>query len=197
MNGEGTRSLEARLKAGDADAFEDLVRTHGGRMRATARSILTNQADADDALQDAFLAAFRSIDRFEGRSQLGTWLHRIVVNASLMKLRSKAARPEQDFDELLPTFNASGVFVEHQEAWTESSEGAAARLELQARVRECIAELPKKYRYPLLLRDIEGLSTQQMADRLGTSANAAKVRLHRARQALRTLIERRLGRPSG
>ena len=184
-------ALAARLKAGDAEAFEELVRTYGGRLRAVALSVLHDAADADEALQEGFLAAFRSLDRFEGRSQLGTWLHRIVLNAALMKLRAKRSRPDLGGEELLPQFTSNGVFTERQDDWgSEGVDDAVARGELRARVRECVAELPEKFRVPLLLRDVEGLSAQEMAERLGTSANAAKIRLHRARQALRTLLER-------
>jgi len=186
-------ALAERLKAGEAEAFEELVRTYGGRLRAVALSVLHDAADADDALQEGFLAAFRSIGQFEGRAQLGTWLHRIVLNAALMKLRAKRSRPDLDGEELLPQFTSNGVFAERQGDWgPEGVEDAVARNEVRARVRECVAELPEKFRIPLLLRDVEGLSAQEMGDRLGTTANAAKIRLHRARQALRTLLERQL-----
>ena len=84
-----------RLRAGDEAAFERLVRENGGRLLAVARGILNNEDDAQEALQDAFVSAFRSIDRFEGGSLLSTWLHRITVNAALMKRRAKSRRPER------------------------------------------------------------------------------------------------------
>src|SRR5215217_2188035 len=81
--------LVARLKAGDADAYEELVRLHGGRMLAVARRFLRDDEAARDAVQDAFLSAFRGIGRFDGHAQVSTWLHRIVVNAALMRLRTR------------------------------------------------------------------------------------------------------------
>ena len=100
--------LRERLLAGEEGAYEELVRRYGGRMLAVARRFLPVEEDARDAVQDAFLSAFRSIDRFEGHAQLSTWLHRIVVNASLMKLRTRRRHPEQSIEELLPGYLEDG-----------------------------------------------------------------------------------------
>ncbi|HKR65409.1 MAG TPA: sigma-70 family RNA polymerase sigma factor, partial [Thermoanaerobaculia bacterium] len=90
-----------RLQSGDAAAFEELVRTHGPRLLRVARRILMSEEDARDAVQDAFVAAFKSIGKFNAQSQLSTWLHRVVINASLMRLRTKKRRPEEDIEEYL------------------------------------------------------------------------------------------------
>src|SRR5215510_12491477 len=92
-SGQGEPKLLERLLAGDEQAYEELVRTYGGRMLAVARRFLPVEEDARDAVQDAFLSAFRSISSFEGHAQLSTWLHRIVVNAALMKLRTRRRKP--------------------------------------------------------------------------------------------------------
>src|SRR6266542_4025914 len=94
--------LVMRLKAGDAEAFEEVVRTLGGRLLAVARRFLRDEEAARDAVQDAFLSAFRAIQGFDGHSQLSTWLHRIVVNAALMRMRVRERRPEQSIEPLLP-----------------------------------------------------------------------------------------------
>ena len=183
----GTELLSG-LRAGDDAAYESLVRVYGGRMLATARRFLHQDSDARDAVQDAFLSAFRSIDSFEGGASLGTWLHRIVINAALMKLRSRRRRPEESIEELLPTFAADG---RRDGATRECREGiarAVQRNESSRIVHESIAQLPENYRNVVLLRDIEGLSTLEAASVLGVSENAVKVRLHRARQALRELL---------
>jgi RNA polymerase sigma-70 factor, ECF subfamily len=91
LNGE---RLVERLKAGDAEAFETLVRLYGSHMLATAHRILGNEHDASDAVQQAFLSAFKSITSFNGQAQLSTWLHRIVVNAALTQMRYRRRRPE-------------------------------------------------------------------------------------------------------
>ncbi len=184
-------ALVAELRTGRPEAYEKLVRAYGGRMRAAIHGLLKSEADADDALQEAFLSAFKSLGEFEGRARLSTWLHRIAINAALMKLRSRQRRGEIEVEEHLPRFTPKGVFEEPQVPWSEPADDPLAREELCGHVRQCIARLPEKYRIPLILRDIEELSNQELAERLGVSPNAAKIRLHRARQALRALLEPR------
>lgn len=186
------RALIEALRAGEPGAYEQLLRTHGGRLLAVARRLLGNEEDARDAVQEAFLNAFKSIDRFEGGSLLSTWLHRIVVNVSLMKLRRRKRKPEESLDHLLPAFNERGHFVERFASMDEPIDERLSRLEDQAAVRAAIDQLPEHYRTVLLLRDIEGMGTAEVAEQLGITANAAKLRLHRARQALRTLLAPRL-----
>src|SRR4029077_4578014 len=101
-------ALLERIRAGDEGACEALVRQHGGRMLAVARRFLRTEEDSADAVQDAFLSAFRSLDGFEGNSALGTWLHRIVVNVCLTRLRAQSRSREVRIDELLPTFDETG-----------------------------------------------------------------------------------------
>jgi RNA polymerase sigma-70 factor (ECF subfamily) len=184
--------LVQRLKAGDGDAFEEVVRTLGGRLLAVARRFVGDDEVARDVLQDAFLSAFRGIQRFDGNSQLSTWLHRIVVNAALMRLRSKLRKPEQSIEPLLPVFAEDGHHAEPVVSWADSGERALEAQETRRLVRDAIALLPPGYRVILLMRDIEDRSTRETADALGISENATKLRLHRARQALATLIKQRL-----
>ncbi len=158
-------------------------------MRGVALRILMDQADADDAVQDAFLSAFRTLDSFRGRSELGTWLHRIVINVSLMKLRAKGRSKENDLGELLPVFAESGAFAHLQSGWQEAADEPAIRRELLQQVHALIDQLPENYRVPLLLRDIERLSNQEIAEELSLSVNTVRIRTHRARQALRSLLE--------
>ena len=186
--------LVARLKAGDPGAFEIMVRTMGGRLLSVARRMLRDEEAAQDAVQDTFLSAFRALDGFDGQAQLTTWLHRIVVNAALMKIRTRQRRPEQPLEPLLPTFADDGHHAEPVASWSESPERMLEQQETRTIVRAAIAELPETYRVALLLRDIDGLSTREAAVALGISENALKLRLHRARQALTTLLQKRLGR---
>jgi len=190
----GDRELLRRLRAGEGGAYEELVRSQGGRLLAVARRFLESEEDARDAVQDAFLSAFRSIDRFEGQARLSTWLHRIVVNASLMKLRTRRRKPEKSIEELLPRFTEDGHVAEPAVEWRSSgSASEAERRELRTLVLSQIQALPEAYRNVLMLRDIEGLDTEETAVAVGISANAVKARLHRARQALRGLLEPHLG----
>jgi RNA polymerase sigma-70 factor (ECF subfamily) len=183
-------TLVARLQAGDPDAYETLVRVHGGRLLCVARRLLGNE-DAEDAVQEAFIKAFKAIGTFEERAQLQTWLHRIVVNTALMKLRTRKRKPEESIDELLPAFQADGHQIAESREW---SDAALERKETASLVRRAIASLPEQYRVVLVLRDLEERDTAETAAVLGTSTTVVKVRLHRARQALRTLLDREFER---
>ncbi|HSS50394.1 MAG TPA: sigma-70 family RNA polymerase sigma factor [Thermoanaerobaculia bacterium] len=187
--GREDEALLADLRAGKDEAFARLLREHGGRLLAVSRRLLRNEEDARDAVQEALISAFRSIDRFEGGSRIGTWLHRIAVNCCLMKLRSRQRRPEDSIEDLLPKFVADGHQVEPSVDWAEPIDSLLQRREICALVRQCIDRLPETYRTVLLLRDIEELSTEEAARLVGVTENALKIRLHRARQALRTLLD--------
>jgi RNA polymerase sigma-70 factor (ECF subfamily) len=182
------KDLLARLRAHEDAAFEELVRAYGGRMLAVARRFLRAEEDARDAVQDAFLNAFRSIERFEGNARLSTWLHRIVVNAALMKLRTRRRKPEQSIEELLPDFLDDGHLTAPVSPWRATEPDAAERRELSELLLGCIDQLPEAYRNVLLLRDIEELDTEETAKLMGITPGAVKTRLHRARQALRGLL---------
>jgi RNA polymerase sigma-70 factor (ECF subfamily) len=181
--------LLERLRAGDEAAYALLVRDFGGRMLAATRRILGNEEDAQDAVQEAFLSAFKALERFHGEAQVSTWLHRIAINAALMKLRSQRRREERDIDELLPRFTENGHHLRAPQSWSEPADDPLVRAETRAVVRRSIDQLPDNYRNALLLRDIEGLDNEELAAQLGITVNAAKIRVHRARQALRTLLD--------
>ncbi len=182
-------ALLADLRAGDPAAFERLVRQHSGRMLAVARRILGNEEDAHEAVQDAFLNAFRGLGGFDASARLGTWLHRIAVNAALMKLRTRQRKQARLIDDLLPKFVEDGHQAEPAVEWRESSESTLQRHETRDLIRRTIEELPENYRIVLVLRDIEGLDTEETARLLGVTEGVVKTRLHRARQALRTLLD--------
>lgn len=177
------------LRSGNPQAYEQLVRTYSSRLLAVAKRFLTSEDDARDALQDAFLSAFRAIGSFQEGARVSTWLHRIVINAALMKLRTRRRKPEDSIDDLLPTFSEDGHRENPGPAWKETSESMLQRQETRALVRNCIDQLPESYRTVLLLRDIEELDTEEAAQLLEITPNAVKIRLHRARQALRTLLD--------
>jgi len=187
---ENERELLAQLRAGDEDAFGLVVQRHGGRMLSTARRLLNDEHDAQDAVQEAFASAFRALDKFNGDALLSTWLHRIVVNAALVQLRFRRRRGEQRIETLLPRFDQDGEWIDDPATWTDATESILERRDSREMVRRCIERLPDKYRSVLLLRDIEELDTDETARSLATTANTVKVRLHRARQALKALLER-------
>ncbi len=181
--------LRARMQAGDDDAFEACVRAYSGQLLAVARRILSHEEDARDAVQDAFLAAFKGIGRFDGLSRISTWLHRIVVNAALSRLRTRQRRPEMSIEDLLPHFGEGEHQVDPPAPWKATSVAILQQQEMREVGRGCINRLPETYRIVLLMRDIEGLSTEETAQLLDTTLGVVKTRLHRARQALRSLLD--------
>ena len=191
MDDSNERDLLTGLRRGDESAFAELVRANTGRLLAVARRILRNSDDAQEAVQEAFMQAFRAIDRFEGESRLSTWLHRITVNACLLRLRHAKRHPETALDDLLPQFDETGhrVGAGDGDGWTEDVLAQMEKHQLGKVVRDAIERLPENFRIVVTLRDIEGLSTEETAMALSIRPEAAKMRLHRARQALRTLLE--------
>lgn len=181
--------LLARLKAGDERAAEVFVRAHSGWMLTLARRYLADADLAEDCVQEALLKALRSIGQFEGRSRLRSWLHRIVINAALMRLRSQRRRGERSIEEFLPQFDEFDCRIEAPWVHVATPDEILASRQRRELVMAKIAQLPQKYRNVLLLRDIEELSTGDTAAILGTSEGTVKVRLHRARAVLKKLLE--------
>lgn len=184
----GEAALVQQLRAGDRGATERFVRQHVGWMLVLAQRYVKDANLAEDCVQDAFLQAFRSIDAFEGRCALKSWLYRIVANTALMKLRSRRRAAEQPVEDILsyidrgcrrPSAHWTDVATPH-----DILEGKEARDLVAAK----LLELPDSYRIVLLLRDIEGMSTEETARALGTTEGAVKVRLHRARAAFKMLV---------
>lgn len=183
------KTLLDGLRAGEPKSYEDLVRVYGGRMLAAARRLLRNEEEARDCVQEAFLHAFRSIHTFDGRAALRTWLHRITINAALMKIRARQGQPIAYLDELMPEFDADGCRIEPEQRLALPIETLLQRRHVRTLVREAIDRLPDAYRTVLILRDIEELDTEETARLLDTTPGAIKARLHRARAALKKLLE--------
>ena len=168
---------------------EQLVRENIGWMLVLAQHILGDRTNAEDAVQEAFISAFGGLPNFEGRSSLKTWMHRITVNAALMKLRQLKRLIEQSIDEHLPDFDQYDCRIEAPWPNLVCAEDVLENKQLRRLVSEKVAILPEAYRIVLYLRDIEGYDTNEVAEFLGISASNAKVRLHRARAALKNLLE--------
>jgi RNA polymerase sigma-70 factor (ECF subfamily) len=181
--------LVERLRTGDDAAFEELVEHHAPALLAVTRRILRDEDEARDAVQETFVAAFRGIDNFQSESRISTWLHRIAVNCALMKVRIRERRREDDVDALLPHFDPDGHQDRSTVSWPETAEEILQREQSCALVRQCIDQLPEPYRVVLVLRDIEQLPPDVVAEKLQTTRDNVKVKLHRARQALRTLLD--------
>jgi len=183
-------ALLESLRNGENHGFETLVRTCGSQVLAVARRYLRSEADAADCFQETFAAVFSGIDGFAGRSSLCQWVRGVAVKQSLMVLRRRKRRHEESIEHMMPQFDESGCRVktatEQQKFAIEAQLDAAS---LQRMVRSSIDQLPDDYRVVLLLRDIDGLSTREAAAILGIKINAVKTRLHRARAALKFLLQ--------
>lgn len=179
-------TLAARAAAGDDSAFEAIVGRYQARVfRLACR--LTSDSDASDVLQDTFLLVHRHLPAFRGESRFRTWLYRIATNAALMHRRARARRPVEPLDAFLPRFDAEG-----RHAGTPDELQVAARADeildrqvLAGKAREAIARLPDHYRDAFVLRDLEEMSTAEVAQALGLEPAAVRQRVHRARLMLR------------
>lgn len=169
--------------------FESFAREYEARLLLVARRMLRSEADAADAVQDAFLSSFVARHTFHGESTVYTWLYRIVVNACLMKIRSQSRTRTVSLDERLPPINENGHCDRSAQHLSTPADIHWEREETRTAVRACIDALPTSYRIILKLRDIEELDTTATAKRLNLSCTAVKTRLHRARRMLRTLLE--------
>jgi RNA polymerase sigma-70 factor (ECF subfamily) len=186
MRDDATLSDEdvvARVRGGDTAVFEILMRRYNQRLFRAARAILRDDADAEDAVQGAYLAAYTHLDQFAGAARFSTWLTRIAVREALGKLRTRRRRGEVDLEgkeEMLMSDETD-----------DSPEKHAARRELAGVLESAVDALPEIYRIVFMMREIEQLSTQETADVLELSEEAVKVRLHRARAMLRENIYKR------
>jgi RNA polymerase sigma-70 factor (ECF subfamily) len=159
-------------------------------MLNVANHIVRNDADAQDCVQEAFLKVLKHIDQFEGRASVGSWLHKIVANTALMRLRSQVRKKEDSLSELLPEFNTEGDRVKMSPVMPGPSvQQSLQSIQTQTIVRQAIDHLPEPYRAVLIARDIEGFDTNETAEVLDLHPGAVKTRLHRARGALKTLLE--------
>lgn len=174
-------TLVRKAIAGEEGALEMLFAQHSRALFQTALRLLGNPEDAEDALQEAMLSAYRNLPRFEGRSQFSTWMTRIVINAALMRRRSKRAHPALSLDD---SSEDKTPIAERFADGHPSPEQLYASAELSARVRENLQTLSPLLRNAFKLRELEGLTADEAARALGVSRNTLKARLWRARQQL-------------
>lgn len=184
--------LAERIAVGDATAFESLMRRHNGRLFRIARAILKDDSDAEDALQDAYLDAYRHMRDFQGGSELGTWLTRIVINQSLMRLRREKRRSAIVPFRRPGADDIDGPETDVADARNESASTRVLRGEIR-RILECrIDELPMSFRTVFVMREVNDMSVQETADCLSISPATVRTRLFRARALLREALARDL-----
>ena len=178
----------SRVRAGEVDLFEVLMRRHNTRVYRVARAVLRDENEAEDVMQQTYIKAFQHLDQFEDRSQFSTWLTRIAVREALARQRKwqpDIVEPSGEGDHM-DRFTAPDTDPERQ----------AYAQELGRMLEHAVDELPEAYRTVFMLRDVEGMSTAETADGLELGEEAVKTRLHRARAMLRRSIATRIGETS-
>lgn len=176
--------IVSRVQRGDTDAFEDLIRRHGRRVHLTLAGILRNDVDIEDAVQDTFTKAFQHIERFQGRSTFLTWLTRIAINTGLQRLRGR--RDVESLDSGVDT--EEGFQPRQVQAWQDNPEQAYSKAVMRELVWNAVMELPLHYRVVVMLRDLQQLSTAEVAAALDLRVPGVKARLHRGRLMLREAL---------
>ncbi|MBI4537050.1 MAG: sigma-70 family RNA polymerase sigma factor [candidate division NC10 bacterium] len=197
MNDSADLELVQRLQAGDVSALDVLMHRHSDRAYRIAFGITRNSADAEEVVQDVFLALYQKSASFEGRAALSTWLYRVATNAALMKRRGRRQEVEVSLEARLPTFREDGHRAGDMSFltadWSQNPEADLLSQETRSILTRAIEGLPDAYRAVLLMRDVEGLSNEEVAEAMGESVAAIKSRLHRARMVLREELTHRLG----
>lgn len=177
------------LKSGEEWAVEAMIDRFNVRVYNLAMSILRNESDAEEIVQDVFMTVYNKIDSFKGDSAFYSWIYRICVNACLMKLRSRKRMESVPIDDFMPVFTGTGEHISMVNDWSREVEKKVLNRELGEVLRTFISELSEKYRVVLVLSDVEGLSNEETANILGLTIPAVKSRLHRARLFLRERLE--------
>ena len=187
---EEDRQLVSRAQAGDISAFEALVDTHRDKVYGLALRMSRSEADAAEITQDTFLSAYQHLKEFRGDAAFGSWVHRIAANNALMRLRHRRVVQAAEGELAGPEFTERGSLTEYPTRdWSRDAEGRILDAELGHAIQEAAGRLPDGYREVFLLKDVEGLSYEQIAEVTGNSIPAIKSRLHRARLALREAID--------
>jgi RNA polymerase sigma-70 factor (ECF subfamily) len=192
---EADEALAARAAAGDEAAFETLVCRYEARLYRLACRLTADPGEAKDVLQDAFLAAYRGLAAFRGEARLSTWLYRIVTNTALMHRRARARRAAESLESLLPRFDAAGVHA-GEPAELRAASRADELLDrklLAEKARAGLERLPDTYRDAFVLRDLEEMTTAEVAELLGIEPAAVRQRVHRARLLLRGYLSDLVG----
>lgn len=174
----GDMALVERCRRGDLGAFEELYRTHAGKLFSVACRMLGNPADAEDILQEIFLSAHRKLDSFRGESALGTWLYRLATNQCLDYLRSRAARTNQVTD----------AFDDEPVRYEAGTRGLAEQTVTKMDLERALAQLPEGCRAAFVLHDVQGLEHREVAEALGIAEGTSKSQVHKARLRLRLLL---------
>lgn len=177
--------LVKQLQAGNLEAFDEIVNLYQKKIYALGFNLTHNPMDAQDITQEVLLSIFKKVHTFQGKSAFSSWVYRITLNAAYMKLRSRKKEKHVPIDEGLPPFNGAGYQFEKLQDWSENAESMLFDKETREIIQNAVDQLPEKEKVVFVLRDIEGLSTDEVSDILSLTVPAVKSRLHRARLYLR------------
>lgn len=185
--------LIERAIGGDGDAYGMLVEPYLGLFYAGIHRILQDPLDSQDALQEALLSIYQALYRFEGKSKFSTWGYRVCINEALMLRRSRIRRREDNLDDYMPRFTPEGQLIDQEGAkdWSqdESALALVERDQVRERVKEGLSRLSDDQRAVFVMRDLEGMDTEEVAKALGISRGLVRQRLHRARLGLRGFLD--------
>jgi RNA polymerase sigma-70 factor (ECF subfamily) len=189
---EDDLGLIERLRAGDESAFVELVRCYQPRLLRLAEATVGSRAVAEEACQDTWLAVVRGVERFEGRSSFKTWLFRVLLNRARTSANreQRAGRPD---GETVERFDANGAWADPPVPWPDQVDDRLVAERLAHRVRDLLPALPDQQRQVIVLRDVEGLDSAEVAALLGISDGNQRVLLHRGRSKLRELLGAEIG----
>lgn len=182
---EAEEALVREFQAGNLDAYDKIAEIYQKKIYALSFNMTRNQMDAQDVTQEVLLTLFKKVHTFQGKSAFSSWVYRITLNATYMKLRSKKKEPNVSLEDLLPSYNASGYQQEKITDWSENTESLLFANETREVIQKAVDQLPEKEKVVFILRDGEGLSTEKVSDILELTIPAVKSRLHRARLFLR------------
>lgn len=187
--GEGDALLQ-RAQEGDTAAFEALVEREQDKVYGLALRMTRSEADAAEIAQDTFFSAYQHLKDFRGQAAFGSWVHRIAANHALMRLRHRRVVEKSEESLVEPGFTRMGILRRPPQQWERPADEQAIDAELGRAIEQATDRLPEGYREVFLLKDVEGLSYEQIAEITGDSVAAIKSRLHRARLSLREAIDR-------
>lgn len=181
-------TLVTRAQDGNYDAYEEIVRRYQDKAFRLAFSLTKNEAEAQDVVQEAFLNMYRKLGTFKGNSQFGSWMYRVVTNAGLMRLRKRRRLSEVPVDEESFNLPEDEYYSGTAPQWRVRADEAAQNRELRQKIIEAVDELPPKYQTVFILKEVEGLKLDEIAEVLELSVGGVKSRLHRARLHLRATL---------
>lgn len=187
-------ALVDRILDDDYQAYEELVRRYRDKAYRLAWSLVKDDAEAQDVVQEAFLNIYRKLDTFSGESKLGSWIYRVVVNAALMRMRKRDRRSEIGLEDMDVDVDEEEAAFSDTPEWRIRADEAAEQQELREQILAAVDELAPKYQAVFVLREVEGLTLAEIADVLDLTEGAVKTRLHRARLHLQAALKPYLGR---